>query len=142
MLVRYACAAVPLLSATLPCKAQEPLIFDVSTVAVGSQGLETVWAYAVGKWSYAGPDVYPNSTETHCYKRFEFCEVANAESLFKRAFVVVEDFDVLRWDDKEMIAVDSSRPCVVNTLRFDFAAKKVSISSTSKGGTRYEICQT
>jgi hypothetical protein len=39
-----------------------------------------------------------------------------------------------------MIAVDSSPICMVNTLRFDFAAKKVSLSSTSKGETRDKFC--
>jgi hypothetical protein len=40
-----------------------------------------------------------------------------------------------------MIAVDSSPICLVNTLRFDFAAKKVSLSSTSKGETRDKFCK-
>ena len=133
--------ALPLMAADPPPEAQKPLSFDVSTVTVGSQRLVTVWAYAIGKWSDAGPDVYPNSTEIRCYKRFDFCEVANAESLSKRAFVSVEDFDVLRWDDKELIAVDSSPICVVNTLRFDFVAKKVSLSSASKDETRDKLCQ-
>ena len=121
--------------------AQEPLIFDVSTVVVGSQRLETVYAFAAGKWSDAGPDVGINSTEIHCYKRFSFCEVASAVSVFKLASVNLVSFDILRWDTNELIAVDSSPICVVNTLRFDFAAKKVSISSASKGETRDKYCK-
>jgi hypothetical protein len=132
--------ALPLMAADPPTEAQNPLSFDVSAVAVGSQRLVTVRAYATGKWSDASPDVRSDSTEVRCYKRFGFCEVANAKSRSYRAFVVVEDFDVLRWDNKEMIAVDSSPTCVVKTLRFDFVAKKVSLSSTSKGEKGGKFC--
>jgi hypothetical protein len=130
----------------------QPLMFDVSTVVVGSQRLKTVYAFAVGKWSDAGPDVGINSTEIHCYKRFGFCEVAIASTSSQSyrqlaslasglAFVSLSSFDILRWDTNELIAVDSSPICLVNTLRFDFAAKKVSISSTSKGETRDKFCK-
>jgi hypothetical protein len=116
--------------------AQQPLIFDVSTIVVGSPKFETLWAYAVGKWSDAGPDVGKISTEIHCYKRFGFCEVASASTSFRLASVSLVSFDILRWDTSEMIAVDSSPICLVSTLRFDFAAKKVSISSALKGETK------
>lgn len=136
---RRACAF--LLLGALPCLAQQPLIFDVSTVVVGSQRLETLWAFAEGKWSDAGPDVGTNSTAIHCYKRFGFCEVASASTSLRLTSVSLDGFDILRWDASEMIAVDSSPICQVNTLRFDFAAKKVSISSTSKGETRDKLCK-
>jgi hypothetical protein len=138
-MVLFRCAYALLLLGALPCAAQKPLIFDVSTVVVGSQRLETLWAFAEGKWSDAGPNVGINSTDIHCYKRFGFCEVANA-STNGLAFVSLTSFDILRWDASEMIAVDSSPICMVNTLRFDFAAKKVSLSSTSKGETRDKFC--
>jgi hypothetical protein len=124
----------------LPCMAQQPLIFEVSTVVVGPQRVETLWAFAEGKWSDAGADVGINSTDIHCYKRFGFCEVASASTSSRLASVRLSSFDILRWDTTEMIAVDSSPICVVNTLRFDLAAKKVSISSTSKGETRDKLC--
>jgi hypothetical protein len=76
-MVLFRCAYALLLLGALPCAAQKPLIFDVSTVVVGSQRLETLWAFAEGKWSDAGPNVGINSTDIHCYKRFGFCEVAN-----------------------------------------------------------------
>jgi len=125
----------------LPCMAQQPLIFDVSNVVVGSQRLETLYAYAMGKWSDAGDNVGKNSTEIHCYQRFGFCEVAGASSSFGLASVSLISFDILRWDTTEMIAVDSSPTCLVTTLRFDFAAKTVSISSTLKGETRDKFCK-
>jgi hypothetical protein len=121
--------------------AQQPLIFDASTVVVGSQRLETLYVYASGKWSDAGLDLGTNSTEIHCYKRFGFCEVASASTIFRLASVSLDTFDILRWDTSEMIAVDSSPICLVNTLRFDFVVKKVSISSTSKGETRDPFCK-
>lgn len=40
---------------------------------------------------------------------------------------------ILRWDEREMIAVDSSAICVVSTIRADFVAKTITISSTKKG---------
>ncbi len=129
-----------LLLGALPCAAQKPLIFDVSTVVVGSQRLETLYAFAVGRWSDAGADVGIDSTEIHCYKRFGFCEVANAAKNLNLASVSLSSLDILRWDASELIAVDSSPICVVNTLRFDFAAKKVSLSSTSKGETSDKFC--
>ena len=129
VLFRYISATV--VSGTLACMGQRPLAFDVSTVVVGPQKLETSWAYASGKWSDSGPDVGVNSTEIHCYKRFGFCEVASASASAKLAEVNLTSFDILRWDATEIIAVDSSPICVVNTLRFDFAAKKVTIGSTS-----------
>jgi len=113
---------------------------DVSDVVAGAQKLETRYAYAVGKWSDAGKDAGTNSTEIHCYKRFGFCEVANAYSLGTQAWVNLGSFDILRWDDKEMLAVDSSPICLVNNLRIDFVARKVSLSSTSKGETKDKLC--
>jgi hypothetical protein len=130
-----------LLLGVLPCTAQQPLIYDVSTVVVGSQRLETLWAYVAGKWSDAGDDVGIRSSEIHCYKRFGFCDVATAFTVTGLASVDLTSFDILRWNANEMIAVDSSPICMVNTLRFDLIAKKVSISSTSKGETRDSFCK-
>src|ERR1039458_10229751 len=64
----------------IPCMAQHPLTLDVSTVVVGSERLETLYAFAMGKWSDAGNHVGLNSTEIHCYLRFGFCNFADASS--------------------------------------------------------------
>ncbi len=132
--------ALAILLAASTTRGQEPQILDVSDVVAGAQKLETRYAYAVGKWSDAGKDAGTNSTEIHCYKRFGFCEVANAYSLGTQAWVNLGSFDILRWDDKEMLAVDSSPICLVNNLRIDFVARKVSLSSTSKGETKDKLC--
>jgi hypothetical protein len=121
--------------------AQEPEILDVSVVVVGPQRVETLWAYAMGKWSDAGKDVGTNSTQIQCYKRFGICEVASAYSFARQAWVNLDTFDILRWDGREMISVDSSPACTVNTLRFDFVSKRVSISSASKGETKNGLCK-
>ena len=139
-MVLFRCAYAVLLLGTLPCMAQQPWIFDVSNVVIGPQRLATLWAYAVGKWSDAGSDVGKWSTAIHCYKRFGFCEVASASTSGRLASVSLDTYDILRWDTSEMIAVDSSPICLVTTLRFDFAAKKVSISSALKGETRGQSC--
>lgn len=129
-----------LLASVAPVRAQQPQIFSVSDVVAGPQRLETRYALAEGKWSDAGNDVAILSTEIHCYKRFGVCEVAHAFPVFGEATVSLDSFDILRWDDAEIIAVDSSPICIVNTLRFDLVAKKVSLSSTSKGETRDKLC--
>lgn len=130
-----------LLFLATPLMAQQSVIFDVSTVTVGPQKLETLWAHAVGKWSDAGKDVNLMSTEIHCYQRFGFCDVANAFSLDGKAGIMTGSFDILRCDDQEIIAVENSAICVVNILRFDIVAKKVTISSASKGNNDDKMCK-
>ena len=49
--------------------------------------------------------------------------------------------DILRWDRNELIAVDSSPISVATTLRIDFRAKNVALSSTSKGETKDPMCK-
>jgi hypothetical protein len=53
----------------------------------------------------------------------------------------LNSFDILRWDNRELIGVDSSPICVVNTLRFDFAAKKVTTTMSLKGETKDPLCK-
>lgn len=133
------CTMLMLLLSATAVVAQKPEILLLSDAAVGSQRLETRYALAQGKWSDAGDAVAMLSTEIHCYKSFGFCEVATAFPTFGRATVGLESFDILRWDDAEMIAVDSSPICVMNNLHFDFVGRKVSLNSTSKG-TREKLC--
>jgi hypothetical protein len=47
--------------------------------------------------------------------------------------VNLTSFDILRWDSKEIIAVDSSPICIANTLRVDLISKRVTLSSSDKG---------
>jgi hypothetical protein len=108
---------------------QTPMIFDESDVVVGPQKIETHWLYAAGNWSDGDESLAANCVEIHCYKRFGFCE--DAEALIG-GVVSLNSYDILRWDNRELIAVDSSPICVVNTLRFDLVAKKVSLSSVQK----------
>ena len=133
------CIVVALVSLG-PSSAQVPVIFDVSTVVVGQQRLETRWVQAHGKWTDDGPDEGPLSTEVHCYQRLGFCEIAHARTVLRKSTVMLDTFDILRWNTMEMIAVDSSPVCVVNTLRIDFARRQVSMSSTSKGKADNKIC--
>lgn len=119
---------------------QTPQIFDVSDVVAGARRVETRYFFAVGKWSDDPKESSINSTELHCYERFGLCEMAHALSLNGQVVVSLDSFDILRWDNRELIAVDSSPICIVNTLRADFTAKKVSISSTSKGIKGNKIC--
>jgi hypothetical protein len=111
------------LALAIPVAAQRPTIFDVSNVVVGAQKIPTLYFYADGKWSDAGDDIGPLSTEILCYKSLGFCHVANATEVAGAASVYLGSFDILRWDSKEMIAVDSSPICVVSTLRVDFVIR-------------------
>jgi hypothetical protein len=121
------------LALAVPAAAQQPIIFDVSNVVMGAQKTPTLWLFAEGKWSDAGEHVGPGSTHIQCYKSFGFCDVANAFETFGEAGVNLTSFDILRWDSKEIIAVDSSPICIANTLRVDLISKRVTLSSSDKG---------
>lgn len=124
---------------------QTPEIMDVSDVIVGAQKLDTTYLLAIGQWSDSSDATSVYSTEIHCYKRFGFCEVASADSDSSggpaSVFMSMESFDIVRWDEREMIAIQSSPICLVNTLRADFVKHKVTLSSTSKGETKDKMCK-
>jgi hypothetical protein len=121
--------------------AQTPTIFDVSDVVVGASRIETRYLFAEGKWSDSGGDDASDSTNIQCYKRLGFCDVASAHMLGGQAHVSLFAYDILRWDDKEMIAVDSSPVCVVNTLRADLISKRITLSTTDKDASN-RLCKT
>lgn len=133
----FVCLVVAL---AIPAAAQKPSIFDVSEVVVGAQRIPTLQFYAVGKWSDAGDHVGALSTQIQCYKALGFCDVASA-MWNGEASVNLTSFDILRWDSQELIAVDSSPTCVMNTLRADLIAKRVTLSSTDKGVTNDKWCK-
>jgi hypothetical protein len=137
----FALLALALLRIPTANAQHTPTIFDVSDVVAGAQRLPTKYLFATGKWSDAGEHVGVSSTQIHCYQRFGFCEAASALSLNGESEVSLDSYDILRWDTKEIIAVDSSPICVVNTLRFDLLAKKITISSASKGVTKDPFCK-
>ncbi|MGA9156514.1 MAG: hypothetical protein WB249_06975 [Candidatus Sulfotelmatobacter sp.] len=113
-----------------------PEIFDVSDVVMGAQRLPTRYLYAVGAWSDASEMENAQSVQIECYKRIDLCNVAQAMVVGQgpgSVGVALDGFDILRWDEREMLAVDSSAICVVNTIRADFVAKTVTISSAKKG---------
>jgi hypothetical protein len=124
------------LALAIPVVAQKPIIFDVSDVVVGEQKIPTLYLIAEGKWSDAGEHVAANSTWITCYKSLGFCDVANANWNGTGASVSTTDFDILRWDSNEIIAVDSSPICLVNTLRVDLVTKRITLSSSDKGVTK------
>src|SRR6516165_9957776 len=95
---------------------QTPLTFYESDVVVGAQRLETRFLLAEGFWSDGDKSLAVNSVEIHCYKRFGSCEAAQ---VLPGAAVGLTSYYILRWDKNELIAVDSSPICLVNTLRFD-----------------------
>lgn len=126
---------------TLSAAAQKPIIFDVSNVVVGAKRIDTLYLFAEGKWSDAGDHIGAASTQIFCYQSLGFCDVANAFELSGEANVDLDAFDILRWDRNEIIAVDSSPICIVNTLRVDLAAKRVTLSSSDKGVTKDPLCK-
>ena len=120
--------------------AQKPVIFDVSEVVVGAKRIPTTYLFAVGKWSDAGDHVDGSSTNIQCYKALGFCDVANAHSFDGEASVDLSAYDILRWDRQEIIAVDSSAICIVNTIRVDLVAKRITLSSSDKG-SKDPVCK-
>jgi hypothetical protein len=116
---------------SIPIAAQTPSIFDLSKVTVGKERAQTLYLFAQGKWSDVDDRVGSLSTEVHCYQRFGFCEVASVV-IGGGPNVLLSTFDILRWDNQEIIATDSSPICVVNTLRTDLGSKTVTLSSSAK----------
>jgi hypothetical protein len=133
--------AVVLSAILVNAQDQTPEILSVNQVVVGAQKIETQYAFVVGKWSDANEHLAVMSTEITCFGRFGFCDEADAIYYDGQAGVNLNSFDILRWDKQELIAVDSSPICVVNTLRFDFAAKKVTITMALKGETKDPFCK-
>jgi hypothetical protein len=136
--------SLSLLAVSIFSQAQEqkPEILDVSDVTIGSQKLDTTYLLAIGQWSDSSKATSVYSAEIHCYKRFSFCEVASADSSnhYSGVFVMLNSFDIVRWDEREMIAIESSPTCVVNTLRADLVKRTVTLSSISKGETANKLC--
>jgi hypothetical protein len=139
---RIALSVVVILSTVLVCaQNQTPEILSVSSVVAGAQRTETLFAHAMGKWSDADDHLAVWSTAIDCYRRLGFCAEADATYYFGEAGATLNSFDILRWDNRELIAIDSSPICVVYTLRFDFAAKKVTITTALKGETKDPFCK-
>jgi hypothetical protein len=101
----------------------------VYDAVVGSQRIETRYLYAAGFWSDGDTTLPPDSVVIHCYERFSFCEDAQ-EVVGGR--VSLRTYDIVRWDNQELIAAENSPTCAAHTLRFDLVGKKVSISSAQK----------
>ena len=122
---------------------QHPEIFGEPSVAtIGAEHIETLWTEASGRWSDAGKDMGTTSSHVECYKKFAFCFQAEAYSLGGQAWVNTTTLDILRWDDRELIAVDSFPTCQVNQIRFDFKTKQVSVTeSPKKGETKDPFCK-
>ena len=129
------------LAVVIPTTAQTPEIFDVSNVVLGAKRIATQFLYAVGKWSDAGDHAGPMSTQIQCYKSLGFCDVVDALEVDGEANASLDTFDILRWDSNEIIAVDSSPICVVNTLRVDLVKKRITLSSADKGVTKDPLCK-
>lgn len=125
----------------IPVAAQTPTIFDISDVVVGTQRTPTLYFFAVGWWSDADEHVGAQSTEIQCYKALGFCDVASADWDGADAAVNLTTFDILRWNDQEIVAVDSSPVCVVNTLRADLSTKRVTLSTSDKGMSGNPVCK-
>jgi hypothetical protein len=125
----------------VPVAAQKPVIFDVSDVVVGAQRIPTLYLFAEGKWSDSGEHIGAASTQIQCYKSLGFCDVANAFETDGEANVDLTAFDILRWDGKEIIAVDSTPICIANTLRVDLVTKRITLSSSDKGVTKDPFCK-
>jgi hypothetical protein len=141
---RHLLFGLALLSIAVCARAQEqhPMIFgEPSIVTVGTQRTETMWTEAVGKWSDAGDELGTTSTHIECYKKLGFCSEAEAYSLGNQAWVNLETLDILRWDNQELIAVDSTPTCQVNQIRFDFKTKQVTATEILKGDSKDPFCK-
>jgi hypothetical protein len=139
--MRWLLSAYIAFALAIPLAAQKPITFDVSNVLVGAKKIQTLYLFAEGKWSDAGEHLGALSTEVRCYKSLDFCNVGSAEWNGSEAFVSLSDYDILRWDGNEIIAVDSSPICIVNTLRVDLVTERITLSSSDKGVTKDPFCK-
>lgn len=110
-------------------RAQKPMLFNVSRGIVGARRIPTLYFHALGKWSDAGGHVGLLSTEIKCYKAFGFCDVANAHWILSQASVTLRTFEIVRWDNTAIIAVDRAPLCERDTIRAELPKKKVTMSS-------------
>jgi hypothetical protein len=128
---------------------QSPVSFDVANVLVGSKGIATTTFDAVGRWSPDeesgdSPLLGPMSAEVRCFKAFRFCERLGAivtSGSSSVTVLLVEDFDIAHWDDKDILAVDDTAPCVTSTLRINFMAKTVEQSRVLKTSVKERSCK-
>jgi hypothetical protein len=114
---------------------KHPEIFDVSDVVFGAHKLDTTYLYAAGAWSDASERENAMSVQLQCFKRIGYCAVAEPVVVGEgpgSVGAMLDGYDILRWDEREMIAVDSSPICTVNTIRADLIAKTITISSAKK----------
>jgi hypothetical protein len=135
-------ALVFIAAASARAQEQHPEIFGMpSIVVVGAQRTETLWTEAIGKWSDADEKLGTMSTHIECYKALGFCSEAEAHSLDGQAWVNLTTLDILRWDNHELIALDSSPICQINQIRFDFKTKQVTATESLKGDSKDPFCK-
>src|SRR5215831_294475 len=123
----------------IPSAAQAPAAFDVSSVIVGKQRTPTLYFHAVGKRSDAGEHVGLLSTEIQCYEALGFCEVADARWSSNSAFVALRTFEIHAWNSAEIIAVDRSAVCEIDTIRAELTKERVIISSVDSCKPTHKI---
>jgi hypothetical protein len=127
--------------------AQTPAVFDLSDVVVGTKQIDTTFFLTIGKWSDASrcsdeAKVFTPSTEIHCYKAFSFCDEANAISVRGQPSLDTTSYNILRWDAKEIVAVNSEAPCIEDTLQVDFDARRVTATRALKHKPNDPWCKT
>jgi len=128
---------------------QSPLSFDVASVVVGSKRIATTALDAAGKWSpdeesMGSPLLGPMSAEVRCFKTFGFCERLGAIVTSGQSSVtvlVLQDFDIAHWDDKEILAIDETAPCVRSILRVNFGLKTVELSRALRASVKDHSCK-
>ncbi len=142
--MRWLMSAYVVFVMAISVAAQTPFVFDVSNVVVGKQKIPTLWLLTGGKWSDAGDNVGMDSTRIQCYKALGFCEIAQAFNFDGHAIVNLDGFNILQWNNNELIATDGDK--CASTLRVNFKTKRVTLSSSTAKGelaslfcTRYKL---
>jgi hypothetical protein len=116
---------------------QTPVIFDLAHVVVGAKRVPTLYLHTSGRWSDAEKGASILSADMDCYQIFGICEEAMA---LPGGSVVLFSWDIIHWDARELVAEDSSAPCVVVTVRADFVTKGVTKTMALKGGVKDHSC--
>ena len=84
---------------------------------------------ATGNWIPANPKDEPafaSETEIDCFKQSMSCVEGTAEFYMGHPHITLEYLQVLKWDNDEIIATDSTGICMTVTIHVTFAEKRIS----------------
>jgi hypothetical protein len=90
---------------------------------------------ATGNWIPANPKDKPafvSETEIDCFKQNMSCVEGTAELFMGHPHITLEYLQILKWDNDEILATDSTGICMTVTMQITFAEKRISSTHAMK----------